>query len=63
MWYNHDRLRWQFDWRGTAIQNLRILVCRRCYDQPQAQLRAIVLPADPIPVQNPRIEAFEEDEA
>lgn len=57
--YNHVDLSWQFDYRGTALQNLRILVCRPCYDQPQEQLRAIVIPADPVPIQNPMIEYFE----
>ena len=53
--YNHVNLRWQFDWRGTSLQNLRLLVCSSCYDNPQEQLRAIVVPADPVPIQNPRI--------
>jgi hypothetical protein len=37
---------------------LRILVCGDCYDEPQEQLRAIVVPADPVPVMNPRIQDF-----
>jgi hypothetical protein len=56
--YNHVNLRWQFDWRGTSLQNLRLLVCSRCYDEPQEQLRAIVVPADPVPIQNPRIQDY-----
>ncbi len=52
--YNHNRLRWQMDWRGASLMNLRILVCDICYDDPQQQLRAIVVPADPTPIQNPR---------
>ena len=52
--YNHVNLRFQFDWRGASIQNLRILVCDTCYDTPQEQLRAIVLPNDPEPIKNPR---------
>jgi hypothetical protein len=35
-----------------------MLVCNSCYDEPQQQLRAIVIPADPVPIQNPRIEYF-----
>lgn len=58
IWYNHVDLRWQFDWRGTSLQNIRLLVCSPCYDEPQHQLRAIVIPADPIPIQNPRIQDF-----
>ena len=56
--YNHVSLRWQYDWRGTSEQNIRILVCNTCYDTPQQQLRAIVIPADPIPIQNPRTQDF-----
>ena len=56
--YNLVSLRWQYDWRGTSLQNLRLLVCNRCYDEPQEQLRAIVVPADPVPVQNPRLQDF-----
>jgi len=62
IWYNHDRLHWQHDWRGASIVNIRILVCDQCYDTPQEQLRAIVVPADPVPIQNPRVEWFVQDE-
>jgi hypothetical protein len=57
--YNHVDLRWQFDWRGASLMNIRLLVCNHCYDDPQEQLRAIVVPADPVPIENPRIEYFE----
>ena len=53
--YTHSTLNWQYDWRGSTMQNLRLLVCRNCLDEPQAQLRAIVVPADPMPIQNPRV--------
>ena len=56
--YNHIDLRWQYDWRGASLANIRILVCEDCYDNPQQQLRAIVVPADPVPIQNPRIQDF-----
>lgn len=56
--YNHVNLRWQFDWRGTSLQNIKMLVCDPCYDEPQQQLRAIVVPADPVPIQNPRLQDF-----
>lgn len=61
-WYNRDQLNFQYDWRGTALQNLYILVCPRCTDTPQEQLRAIQLPADPVPVYFPSVEQFEQDE-
>lgn len=56
--YNHVNLRWQYDWRGASLQNLRLLVCNTCYDAPQEQLRAIVVPADPVPIVNPRVQNF-----
>jgi hypothetical protein len=56
--YNHVNLKWQFDWSGASLVNRRMLVCNSCYDEPQQQLRAIVIPADPVPIQNPRIEYF-----
>lgn len=43
------------------MQNTRILVCERCYDTPQPQLRAIVVPADPLPIQYALIEPFLQD--
>ena len=57
--FNHSELRWQFDWAGNKLINKRQLVCRRCNDMPQNQLRAIVLPADPVPVMNPRTNNWE----
>ena len=53
--YQRHELRWQLQWSGNKLVNLRQLVCRRCNDIPQTQLRAIVLPADPMPVLNPRV--------
>ena len=56
--YNHNRLQFQFDWAGASLINKRILVCETCNDVPQQQLRAIVLPADPVPILNPRIQDY-----
>ena len=56
--YNLVDLNWQFDWRGASLQNIKLLVCNGCNDDPQQQLRAIVIPADPMPVANPRIQDF-----
>lgn len=56
--YNHFQLKWQYDWAGASLINKRILVCDRCYDEPQEQLRAIVIPADPVPIINPRVQDF-----
>ena len=62
-WGNLENGRWQMDWRGAVLQNLRLLVCDRCYDTPQEQLRAIVLPPDPEPKMNARVEQFSQDES
>lgn len=56
--YQHRALNWQFDWRGATLQNTRVLVCSRCNDDQQQQLRAIVIPADPVPISNPRVQDF-----
>lgn len=57
--FTHSTLRFQFDWRGERLQNLRILVCDSgCYDEPQEQLRARILAPDPIPIPNARPEPF-----
>lgn len=48
----HRELTWQYDWRGNSLQNLRLLVYDP--DVPQEQLRPIILPPDPVPIQNPR---------
>jgi hypothetical protein len=59
--YNHVDLRWQYDWAGAGLINKRILVCNTCYDEPQEQLRAIVVPADPVPILNARVEPYNWD--
>lgn len=57
--YNHHKLKWQYDWRGVKLQNLRMLVCDSCYDQYQQNgQKVIILPADPIPIQNARPEHY-----
>jgi len=62
IWYNHHELSWQFDWAGASLINKRILVCETCNDTPQEQLRAIIIPADPVPIMNPRVEPYAWDE-
>jgi hypothetical protein len=62
IWHNRIDLTWQTDWRGTALQSLWLLVCRRCLDVPNEQLRNIQLPADPVPIWQPRPENFADAE-
>jgi len=57
--YNHKALRFQFDFRGPQLQNLRFLVCERCYDKPQAQLKPILTTQDPVPVLNARPDSYD----
>ncbi len=62
IWYNLDQLQWQYEWNATTLYNKRLLFCRSCLDDPQEQLRTIVLPPDPLPVLNARTENFTADE-
>lgn len=57
-WYNHYKLIWQHQWQGTQLVNLNLLVCQTCLDVPQQQLKARILPPDPVPIANPRPELF-----
>jgi hypothetical protein len=52
--YNLRQLRWQFDFAGPVLQNLRLLVCDHCYDKPQEQNKPVLVPPDPLPVPNAR---------
>lgn len=61
--YNHSHLRWQMDYSGAGIYNKRILVCEKCYDTPQQQLKVIVIPPDPLPVLNARPPDYVNSEA
>ena len=61
--YNLRALNWQYDWRGATLQNLRLLVCGRCLDEPSPWLRSVVLPPDPAPIFNARPEPYAIDEA
>lgn len=61
-WYLHSQLSWQFQFAGPNLQNLRLLVCKRCLDVPQPQLQPRILPPDPVPIMNPRPEWFAIDE-
>ena len=59
---NHEKLCWQFDWRGTHIENLHILVCADMLDEPQRQLGVLILPPDPEPIMNARPEPYAMEE-
>lgn len=56
--YNHSDLRWQYEWSGVKLQNIRLLVCNTCLDKPQPELKTIIIPPDPLPVFNARPEQY-----
>ena len=60
--YNHHDLKWQYDYRGRSLANLRILVCSQCQDDPQPQLKPRIIPPDPVPIENARVEQYKSDE-
>lgn len=59
---NLNKMRWQYDWRGSHIINLRILVHEDELDVPQRQLGTLVIPPDPLPLVNVRPENYSIDE-
>src|SRR5258705_12639151 len=56
--YSLSDLKYQYQWAGTGLVNLQLRVCKRCMDIPQIQVKRFVLPPDPLPVDNPRIEYY-----
>lgn len=59
---NHHNLQWQYQWAGTQLVNLRVLVYPDQLDKPQRQLGTIILPPDPVPIPNARPENYAIDE-
>jgi hypothetical protein len=60
--YQFTQLQWQWEYRGPTTQNIRVLVCPPCLDRVQDNLRTIVLPMDPEPIINARVQDFERAE-
>ncbi len=56
-------MQWQYEWAGTQLINIGALVCDDCLDIPQIQLKTLILPPDPPPVLNARVEMFSLDES
>lgn len=52
--YLREQLQFQWDYRGLSLANLRILVCDICLDEPQSQLRPVIIGPDPVPIIDPR---------
>lgn len=62
IWYNRVDLINQVAWRGSALMPTYMFVCSQCWDRPNDQERAIILPADPVPISQPRTEPYLYDE-
>jgi len=58
-WWNLNRLRYQFEWRGSRLMNIRLRVCPQCWDTPFIFAKPIVYPPDPVPVSDPRVQNFQ----
>lgn len=59
---NLENMEWQYEWRGLALVNTRVLSFGPYLDQPQRQLGSVVLPPDPPGLLNARPEAYPADE-
>lgn len=55
--YQHRNLRWEVQYQGQYINKTGFLVCNTCWDVPNPQLKPKALPADSVPILNPRKEA------
>lgn len=53
LWMLSD-LQFQMEWRGPQLASTGFRVCHRCYDVPFIFNKPIILPADPVPVKDPR---------
>lgn len=60
-WYLRTQLYEQLEYYGTGLKVTGYLKCRECLDRPQAQLIPLILPPDPVPIWQPRPEAFSVD--
>lgn len=54
--YNRHELSMQFEWGGRSLLATGFYKCEMCLDEPNPQLRSIVLPPDPVPVYQPRVD-------
>lgn len=59
---NHEDLVWQHEWAGLKLINKKLLVFPDEYDTPNRQLGSIILPPDPPPIMNARVEQYTIDE-
>lgn len=53
-WHNRASMLRQFQYAGNGLIDTGLVVGRDCLDVPQSQYRTPILPADPVPIYNPR---------
>ncbi len=58
-WDQLDNLRYQHEWRGPRLMNIRLRVCAKCMDVPNNWSRPIIYPPDPVPRLDPRPQNFQ----
>jgi hypothetical protein len=61
-WVNHVDLQEQMQWAGSLKVSQNVLVCDRCIDDPSDFLKTLILPPDPAPVLDARVEQYTLDE-
>ncbi len=61
-WRNRVALIDQYEYRGSSLADTGFRYCRRCLSKPQDQLRPVILPRDPPPVFEARVEYFAQDQ-
>lgn len=59
---NHYKLSWQYEWRGSSLNNTMVLVAPDMLDKPQRQLGTIFIPPDPVSIMNARPEPYAMEE-
>lgn len=58
IWTPHNKMQFQRQWRGRQLANTYVFVCDTCLDVPAEFLKVIVIPPDPMPTPNARVEQF-----
>lgn len=58
-WFNRVDLLVQREWYGDFLADTGFRVCGRCLSKPQAQLKPVILPLDPVPIDEPRPERYQ----
>lgn len=57
-----NELQYQYEFRGDTLSNTQFRVCPPCMDKPYEGNRPVKLPADPVPLLDPRVEPSQMEE-